>query len=490
MSSMIGLSASKRFAVDWVGDRVAEMGKMSDTIFGYAEPGLREYRSARLLVDYLRRQDFEVEEGVSGMPTAFKADWGRDGPVIGFFAEYDATPGHSQKPVPWDEPAVPYGPGFTDAHNMLGVASCFAAVVLKEASLKFSIRVRVRLLGTPAEKLCVGKPFMARDGLFDGMDALLAWHPGGPTTVLGEVWPLAYKSMLFSFEVEKAAGGQSGDVSYPGALDAAVLMYNNVNTMKEHMPALMRSGGSINEFVMTGGQCTVSTPEFTQVIYAWRTNNLADQEAISGVVERCARAAALAAECKVEPRLITAVRTGLPNSTMKDLVMGNLRAVGPPRYTDEDRVFAREIQKNLGLKPMEQPYNLSIVEPENAYGAFHPADDVNEFTWHAPTARLYVSKALAPVQGFRYPRWVESALCGMGATHRMGETAAKVLAASALDLLENPKLLKAAKAEFAERLRARNEKPLVPEWVKPPVELRWPEWVDRPGSEWWIPPTV
>jgi aminobenzoyl-glutamate utilization protein B len=490
VSPMSGWSTSKRFAVDWVGGRVAEMGEMSDTIFGYAEPGLREYRSARLLVDYLCRQGFTVEEGVSGMPTAFKADWAEGGPVIGFFAEYDATPGHSQKPVPWDEPAVPYGPGFTDAHNMLGVASCFAAVALKEVSQKFGIPVRVRLLGTPAEKLCVGKPFMARDGLFDGMDALLAWHPGGPTTVLGEVWPLAYKSMLFSFEVEKAAGGQSGDVSYPGALDAAVLMYNNVNTMKEHMPALMRRGGSINEFVMTGGQCTVSTPEFSQVVYAWRTNNLADQEAISGVVERCARAAALATECKVEPRLITAVRTGLPNKTMTDLVIGNLRAVGPPRYTDEDRRFAREIQKNMGLKPMEQPYNLSIVEPENAYGAFHPADDVNEFTWHAPTARLYVSKALAPVQGFKYPRWVESALCGMGATHRMGETAAKVLVASALDLLENPKLLQAAKAELKRRLRIHHEKPLVPEGVKPPVELGWPEWVDRPGSEWWIPPTV
>jgi len=466
------------------------MGKMSDTIFGYAEPGLREYKSAKLLVDYLRSQGFSVEEGVSEMPTAFMAEWGGDGLIIGFFAEYDATPGHSQKPVPWDEPAVPYGPGFTDAHNMLGVASCFAATALKKASEEHKIPVKIRLLGTPAEKLCVGKPYMARDGLFDGMDALLAWHPGGPTTVLGEVWPLAYKSMLFNFEVEKAAGGQSGDVSYPGALDAAVLMYNNVNTMKEHMVALMRRGGSINEFFMTGGQCTVSTPEFSQVVYAWRTNSLADQEAISGVVERCARAAALATECSVEPRLITAVRTGLPNKTMTDLVMGNLRAIGPPRYTDEDRRFARDIQKNLGLKSMEQPYNLAIVEPENAYGAFHPADDVNEFTWHAPTARLYVSKALAPIQGFRYPRWVESALCGMGATHRMGETAAKVLVASALDLLENPKLLRAAKAEFKKRLGIHHEVPLVPKEVKPPVGLRWPEWVDRPGSEWWIPPTV
>ena len=476
----------KEFAARWVDDNSAEMAEMSDKIFVYAEPGLREYKSSRLLIDYLKRNGFDVEAGVSGMPTAFSSAWGEKGPVIGFFAEYDATPGHSQRAVPWDEPAVPYGAGFTDAHNMLGVASCFAAMALKEAAEHDGLHVRIKLIGTPAEKLCVGKPFMARDGFFEGMDALLAWHPGGPTSVLGEVWPLTYMSMVFEFKVESAAGGQSGDVSYPGALDAAVLMYNNVNTMKEHMPALMRRGGSINEFIMTGGQCTVSTPEFSQLVYAWRTSNLPDQDAIRRVIERCAQGAAIASDCKVEPRLLTAVRTGLPNTTMTNLVWANLKEHGPNKYTDEDKAFAREIQRNLGHKETEQPYDLTIVEPEKAYGAFHPADDVNEFTWHAPTARLYVSKAM--VRGFRYPRWVESALCGMGATHRMGETAAKVLAASAIDLLKKPEALKEAKAEFARRRSERWEKPLIPLGAKPPVGLRWPEWVDRPGSEWWIPP--
>jgi aminobenzoyl-glutamate utilization protein B len=469
----------------WVDDNAVEMAEMSDKIFDYAEPGLREYKSSKLLADYLRKSGFNVETGVSDMPTAFNSEWGEKGPVIGFFAEYDATPGHSQKAVPWDEPAVPYGPGFTDAHNMLGVASCFAAVALKETADKHGIDTRIRLLGTPAEKLCVGKPFMARDGLFEGMDALLAWHPGGPTSVLGDVWPLTYMSMVFEFKVESAAGGQSGDVSYPGALDAAVLMYNNVNTMKEHMPALTRRGGSINEFMMTGGQCTVSTPEFSQLVYAWRTNNLHEQDAIRKTIERCAQGAAVAADCNVEPRLLTAVRTGLPNKTLTDIVLANLKAHGSNRYTEEDKAFAREIQRSLGHKETEQPYDVSIIEPEKAYGAFHPADDVNEFTWHAPTARLYVSKAMT--RGFRYPRWVESALCGVGATHRMGETAAKVLATSAFDLLNKPEVLEAAKTEFNERKSEHWEKPLIPAGVKPPISLRWPEWVSRPGSEWWIP---
>jgi len=136
---------------------------------------------------------------------------------------------------------------------------------------------------------------------------------------------------------------------------------------------------------------------------------------------------------------------------------------------------------------MEESYDETLTEPEQAYDRFHPADDVNEFTWHAPTARLYVSKALKPVPRFRYPRWVESALCSMGAAHRMGETAAKVLASSAVDLLITPRLLEQAQAEFRKRKQAQDIAPLVPVGLKLPIGLRWPEWVDRPGSEWWIP---
>ena len=167
----------------------------------------------------------------------------------------------------------------------------------------------------------------------------------------------------------------------------------------------------------------------------------------------------------------------------------------PPRSTlssssaasDVYKRQARSIQRNLGLEPMEEPYDETLTEPQQAYDRFHPADDVNEFTWHAPTARLYVSKALKSVEGFRYPRWVESALCSMGAAHRMGEIAAKVLASSAVELLTTPGLLGQAQAEFRERKRELDVAPLVPAGLKPPIDLRWPEWVDRPGSGWYIP---
>lgn len=482
------MSSTHETALTWLKDNSSEMYKMSDQLFKWAEPGLREYKSSKRLIQYLEKEGFTLETYISDMPTAFNATWGTEGPVIGFFAEYDATPGHSQKPVPYEEPEVPYGPGFTDAHNMLGVAGCFAAAAFKHTLEQHGLKARIRLLGTPAEKLCVGKPFMARDGWFDGMDCLLAWHPGGPTTVLGEVWPRTYKSKVYSFKVSGAAEGQSGAVTYPGALDAAVLMYNNVNMMKEHIPALMRRGGSINEFMMTGGQCTVANPTLSQVIYAWRNSNIVDQEAIEKVIDRCAAGAALVADCIVEPRVLTAVRTGLPNIVMKDIVWENLMKIGAPAYTEEDKEYAREIQRNMGLEPLEEPLYTEIVLPEKAYGDFHPADDVNEFTWHCPTARLYVSKAMQPIPGVAYPRWASSSLCGSGITHRMGMCAAQILALSALDIIEKPALLKMAWEEFKERKAQHDEPPLLPMGLKPPVELRWPEWVTRPGDEWWIPP--
>ncbi len=69
----------------------------------------------------------------------------------------------------------------------------------------------------------------------------------------------------------------------------------------------------------------------------------------------------------------------------------------------------------------------------------------------------------------------------------MGETAAKVLSTTAIELLESPEILISAKQEFKKRKKANYESPLIPEGITPPINLRWPEWIDRPGSKWWIP---
>src|SRR2546430_12649985 len=74
---------------------------LSDAIGTFAEPGLREYRSADALERYLEENGFRVSRGVAGMPTAFVAEFGSRGPVLGAMCEYDGTPGDSQAPLPY-----------------------------------------------------------------------------------------------------------------------------------------------------------------------------------------------------------------------------------------------------------------------------------------------------------------------------------------------------------------------------------------------------
>jgi aminobenzoyl-glutamate utilization protein B len=146
----------------------------------------------------------------------------------------------------------------------------------------------------------------------------------------------------------------------------------------------------------------------------------------------------------------------------------------------------------------------ALVSPEDAERAVRrnlpewqrnfTSDDYVEYTWHCPTARLYVGRcALAPdPTRVPYPGWVANAIGGhppcIDPTVR---TAARTVALTLVDLLTEPALLAAAQAEFAERTGGgiggeRWVAPLLPADFAPPIELRWPEYVETPrGRSWW-----
>ncbi|HEX9446822.1 MAG TPA: amidohydrolase, partial [Dongiaceae bacterium] len=83
----------KKFILDWIDAHMSDLSDWNQVIWHFAEPALREYKSAAWYVDLLRRQDFNVEAGSGGMPTAFSATWSNGAkagdPVIGAYAEYD-----------------------------------------------------------------------------------------------------------------------------------------------------------------------------------------------------------------------------------------------------------------------------------------------------------------------------------------------------------------------------------------------------------------
>ena len=114
---------------------------------------------------------------MAGMPTAFVASYGSGRPIVGILAEYDALPGVGNAPVPRREPrgdGVASGHGC--GHNLFGAASVAAALAVKRVLAEHDVPGTVRLYGTPAEETLVGKVYMAREGLFDDLDAALEWH--------------------------------------------------------------------------------------------------------------------------------------------------------------------------------------------------------------------------------------------------------------------------------------------------------------------------
>ena len=472
----------KRTAIDHVEACRQRLIEISDTIWTYAEPSLYEYRSARLLCDVLRQAGFEVEEGIAGMPTAFVATWGAGSPTIGLMAEYDAIPGNSQRPVPYHSPIAPQAGGFPDLHNGIGTASVGAALAVKEAMNRHGITGTIRLFGTPAEKLCVGKPFLARDGWFSGLDAVVAWHPRAYTTCEWDSGPGCYKALVFTFKGVSAYGA----IPWAGisALDAISIMNVIVQYMREHIPRQFMA--TINELVTIGGYHPTSLPEFGEVWYVFRSPVLEGIAHVEAVLTRAAQAAALATGAQVDTRVVAATRPWLPNHTMAWIGYRNLELVGPPRFSQEDKAFAREIFKNLGLPPPDEPFDEGLTPPDRGATSefLGGADDVTEFCWHAPTVRIYVAYMLRPPKGVRIPNWANAALARTGVAHTAVITAAKAMACTVLELLTDSGELARAQEEFRQRTQGKPLPVQLPAGARPPVDLPLPSLVR--GN----PPTV
>ena len=226
----------KAFVLDWLNNPEVQekYGRMSDAIWSYAELGMQEFRSMKILTDDLERNGFEVERGVSGMPTAFVATWGSGRPVVGLMAEYDALPGLSQQgDVAHQAPLVPGAPGHGCGHNQQGPAVIPAALALKAAMEEFGIQGTIKVFGGPAEETLISRVYMARDHLFDDLDAVLANHGGSRLGTGYGVSGNAIFSTVFTFR------GRTAHAASPwtarSAQDAVEIMNVAANYLREHL---------------------------------------------------------------------------------------------------------------------------------------------------------------------------------------------------------------------------------------------------------------
>ncbi|MBI1902774.1 MAG: amidohydrolase, partial [Planctomycetia bacterium] len=255
-----------------VDSRADELKAVNKAIWQHAEIGLEERRSSALLVEKLESAGFDVQRGVSGMPTAFVASFGSGKPVIGILAEYDALPGLSQKTTPQREPAVEGGAGHACGHSGLGTGALGAALAVKAAMEKHKLQGTIRLYGTPAEETVIGKVYMALDGQFSDLDVCLHWHPA----TKNEAWAGSSKALVsakFTFTGTATHASVSPE-SGRSALDAVELMNVGANYMREHLSEDARTHYVI---VDGGGQPNV-VPATATVWYFVRADKHEDME--------------------------------------------------------------------------------------------------------------------------------------------------------------------------------------------------------------------
>ncbi len=157
--------------------RRSHYADIAQQIWNFAEVGYQEQRSSELLQSELRLAGFEIESGVAGMPTAFVASYGAGSPVIGILAEFDALPGIAQSVATERAPISGQAAGHACGHHLFGTGSTAAAIATREWLEQTGTEGTVRLYGTPAEEGGAGKVYMVRAGMFEDVDAVLAWHP-------------------------------------------------------------------------------------------------------------------------------------------------------------------------------------------------------------------------------------------------------------------------------------------------------------------------
>ena len=424
------MTAEKQTVFDWIDQHRAELSEQHLTVWNFAEPAWREYRSAAFFVDVLRKAGFDVEAGSATMPTAFCATFGRGKPVLGAYAEYDAVPGMSQAPVTYRKPRDGFhrsAAGHTDPHSALGIGALAGVLGAKAAMERHRLPGTIKFFGEPAEKVCGSKPVHAAHGYYDDLDAAISFHPDvaarrSPTRRCGtrtaaRTGARSTRSSARSPQTWGSAGSREGTnnshttARAPAALDAVCLMYTTTKYTKESMLP-HRGTWTLNEFILVAGQATSDNlaPTFSQIQYSWRCPSLEMAERILDVLEQNARHVAAITHCQVSSELGDADAGRPAQSRDGGDHLSEPRAGGTARRSARRRRSSRgRSRRRSTWSPMDDPFMPEISEltpPRSARRGFASRS--------RPGRRTTPPTTTSSTRGTRRPRACTSAArcCG------------------------------------------------------------------------------
>jgi len=450
---------------------------LSDRVFDMPETLYREFRSVAEHHRALEDHGFRITAQAAGLPTAVVGEAGEDGPVIAILGEFDALPYLSQEPGATEHrPLEEGGNGHGCGHNLLGAAALLAATAVKDWLAETGVKARVRYYGCPAEEGGAAKTYMVRAGLFDDVDAAISWHPATFTGV-NEASSLANTRIDFTFH-GKAAHAAGAPELGRSALDAVELMNVGVNYLREHIPDDARVHYA---YLDAGGVAPNVVQARATVRQLIRARNLPELRALVARVRKIAEGAALMTGTRVESQVFSGVSNLLGNRPLEEAMQRALDKLGPVPFDAADRAFAREMQatftpddiratfRRIGMKPdPDLPLCDFVVPLDRKSEGGEGSTDVGDVSWAVPTVQARVATCAV---GTPFHTWQTVAQGKTPAAHKGMIHAAKIMAATARDLLEDAALREAARRAHAEHLaETPYECPIPPETLPPVVE--------------------
>ncbi len=448
----VKFTTEKQAAIATIDKTSAEMTALSDKVWAFAETALRETQSSKALADWAEATGFRVTRNVAGMPTAFVAEFGSGKPVIGIMGEYDALPGISQKAQPTKEALVAGAPGHGCGHNLFGVGSLGAAMAVKDLIAAGKLKGTIRFFGTPAEEAVGGKIYMLRDGVFDDVDVMLAWHPSDETTS-------DTRSSQALVDVLVEFRGRSAHAAFDpwnakSASDGLELFTYGINLMREHI----RPTSRMHYVVLEAGKVPNVVSDYAKVWIWLRDNERAEVDRLLGRLRQIAEGAALSADVESTVTLQGGDWNMLVNMTGQRAAWENMKWLGPLPFTPEEQQFAKTIQKETGVAEKGLVTTLKAFDdkPGPPEGG---STDVADVSWNIPT--IHLSVTTAPL-GAPWHGWPVVACGGMSIGHKGMIGASKALAATLIDLYRDPKLVQSVRQEFAKSTEGIVYKPYIP----------------------------
>lgn len=471
------------FVEDILTARQQMFSDIADEIWDHPETRFEEFWSAERLAGALETEGFHVTREAGGIPNAFIASVGHGKPVIAVLGEYDALAGLSQQ-AHCAEPtsATPGANGHGCGHNLLGTAAFAAAVAAKAWLEQRGGEGTLRFYGCPGEEGGSGKTFMVREGLFDDVDAAVTWHPEAFAGMFSTS-TLANIQAAWRFTGVAAHAANSPHLGR-SALDAVTLMTTGTNFLNEHIIEKARVHYAITD---TGGISPNVVQAQAEVLYLIRAPEMADAQQIYQRIEKIAQGAALMTETRVSCRFEKACSSYLPNRTLEAAMYQAIQHYGTPDWNEAERAFAKEIRATLSENDLQNSLQ-NIARTSNDAGKafarrhqqtllidevapYEPNDnvlpgstDVGDVSWKTPVAQCF-SPCFAvgtPLHTWQLVSQGRTSVAHKGMLH-----AGKIMAATVINLFNDPELLQACQKELARQLTERPYHCPIPENVTP-----------------------